>query len=275
MADNALGEYLRARRELLRPSDLGLVETGPPRRVIGLRREEVAILAGISTDYYLRLEQGRDVSPSEQVIAALARALRLGPASEEFLHRIVRPLPDRGYAGRHNPESADRISAFVAALTTPAFAHDRVLDVIVSNGPARAISPSFVPGVNLITAAFLDPDLRRLYENWEEMTGRLVSYLRAQAVTPPLDPRLPALVDGLAERSSRFAELWARQEVGASSSGVNQLNHPLAGRLKLNFERVCFAGTDHPVILIYHADPGSQSQVALTTLLASTNATPD
>ena len=98
------------------------------------------------------------------------------------------------------------------------------------------------------------------------MTQRLVSYLRAQAATPPFDERLPLLVGNLSGRSSRFAELWARQEVGAVSSGVNRLEHPSAGTLEVNFERLCFAGIDYPVIIFYHAEPGSQSETALARL---------
>jgi len=266
MADNALGDYLRARRESLRPADVGLAEDGRRRLVIGLRREEVAALAGISSEYYVRLEQGRERHPSEQVVVAIARALMLAPASEEFLHRLVRPLPDRGYEAQRTQEGADRLAAFIAALSTPALVHDRILDVIVANPLAGVLSPSFHAGVNLVEAAFLDPRLRALYVNWEEMTVRLVSYLRAQAAAPPLDPRLPELVAGLIDRSSRFAELWGRHDVGATASGVNMLSHPDVGPIELAFERLCFAGSDHPVIVVYHAEPGSASEAALARL---------
>ena len=267
MADNALGDYLRARRESLRPGDVGLKDDGRRRLVAGLRREEVASLSGISPDYYLRLEQGRERHPSGQVIAALSRALLLGPSSEEFLHRLVRPLPDRGHA-RDGSGDPGRLTAFVHGLTTPAYAHDRVLEVLVANRQATALSPSFAPGVNLLEAVFVDPGIRRIYRDWEEMTVRMVSYLRAQAATPPYDERLPALVADVSARSARFAELWARQEVGAVSTGRNRLDHPVAGPLEVNYERLCFAGTDHPVIIFYHADRGSPSEAALDRLLA-------
>jgi transcriptional regulator with XRE-family HTH domain len=272
MADNALGEYLRARRESLLPPDVGLPEDGRRRRVAGLRREEVAALAGISSEYYLRLEQGRERHPSVQVIASISRALRLSGASEEFLHRLVRPLPDRGYEARQSSAGPERLAAFFGALSVPAFAHDRVLEVIAANPMAQALSPSFRPGVNLVSEAFLDPDLRRLYRNWDDMTARLVSYLRAQAAVPPYDPRLPTLVEGLAERSSRFTELWSRHDAGAGSSGVNQLDHPIAGAIELNFERLTLAGTDHPVVVVYHAEAGSASERALERLQAIASA---
>ena len=209
-----------------------------------------------------------------QVIASISRALRLSSASEEFLHRLVRPFPDRGYEAKQSSAGPERLSAFFRALSVPAFAHDRVLEVIAANPLAEALSPSFRPGVNLVSAAFLDPDLRRLYVNWDDMTARLVSYLRAQAAVPPNDPGLPALVEGLTERSSRFAELWSRQDVGAGSSGVNQLDHPIVGAMELNFERLTLAGTDHPVVVVYHAEAGSASERALGRLQAIVSAGP-
>ncbi len=272
MESNALGEYLRARRESLRPEDVGIPDDGRRRRVEGLRREEVALLAGISSEYYLRLEQGRERHPSEQVLSAIAKALRLAPAAEEFMHRLVRPPPDRGYAARGNSLAPDQLKAFISAISCPAFAHDRVLDVLVANPLAQALSPAFRPGVNLMRAAFLDPGVAELYRNWEEMTVRLVSYLRAQAAAPPHDERLDGLVEELTAQSEWFTQLWARREVGADSSGVNLLNHPLVGELELNFERLCFAGTDHPVILIYHATPGSPSELALQLIADSVSA---
>jgi transcriptional regulator with XRE-family HTH domain len=274
MTSNDLGEYLRARRESLRPADVGLADDGRRRRVEGLRREGVALLAGISSEYYLRLEQGRERHPSAQVLSAIARALRLAPPAEEFMQRLVHPLPDRGHATGSSPLALNRLDAFISAVSLPAFAHDRVLEVLVANPRAEALSPSFRAGVNLMQASFLDPQLRSLYRNWEDMTSRLVAYLRAQAATPPHDERLDGLVDELSYRSERFAYLWARHEVGAVSSGVNLLSHPIVGELEVNFERLCFAGTDHPVVLIYHATPGTPSEDALQRLASRALSTP-
>ena len=268
MTDNELGDYLRARRESLTPADLGMPDDGRRRRVPGLRREEVAALAGISSEYYLRLEQGRERHPSEQVLAGIARALRLGASSEEFLYRIVRPLPDRGHEARQPSGDPGRLGAFVESLAEPAFLHDRVLEIIAANRQAAAISPAFRVGVNIIEAVFFDSELRRLYREPEEATARMISYLRAQAATAPLDPRLPALVADLTARSPRFSELWARHDVEATSTGVNHLDHPVMGRVSLQFERLCVAGTDHPVVVIYHAEPGSEDARRLEALLA-------
>lgn len=272
-ADNALGDYLRARRGLLMPADVGLPEGSRQRRVVGLRREEVAFLAGISPEYYLRLEQGRERHPSDQVLASIASALRLGTSSQEFLQRMVRPLPERGHDTSTAAELSARVYDFVMSMRAPAFAHDRVLEVLVANPAARELSPSFVPGVNLIRAAFFDPALLLLYRNWDDMTSRLVSYLRAQAATPPLDSRLEELVTEL-RTHERFTRLWARHDVGTAPSGVNSLNHPVLGDLELHYERLTYAGTDHPVIVTYYAPAGSASASALARLGTEGSAIP-
>lgn len=265
-AENPLGEYLRARRDSLTPEDVGLVVDHRRRRVAGLRREEVAALAGISSDYYLRLEQGRERHPSEQVLHALARALGMSPSAEEHLQRLVRPLPERGLDTGSGPWARRRLAAFVDALAEPAFVHDRILDVVVSNAGARLLSAVFRPGVNVVRAAFGDAGLRGLYRDADEMATRMVSYLRAQAATPPNDPRLPAFVARMSAEFPAFARLWALSDFGAPSSGVNRLRHPVVGDLELNYERLCFAGTDYPVLIVYHPEPGSVG--ALARLLA-------
>jgi transcriptional regulator with XRE-family HTH domain len=247
----------------MRPSDVGIEDDGRRRRVAGLRREEVARLAGISAEYYLRIEQGREVHPSETVLSALARALVLGPSGEEFLQRLVRPVPERSHDSRRMPSAEERLAQFIQQAPQPAFAHDRVLEVIVANDFARALSPAFSPGVNLMRAVLLDDELASLYRNRDDAMTRLASYLRAQAAIPPHDPRLAELVDELSEASPRFASLWARGDLGAPSSGLNSLRHPLVGELEVRYERLCFAGTDYPVIVMYHAEPGSASERAL------------
>jgi transcriptional regulator with XRE-family HTH domain len=262
-ADNQIGELLRVRRESLQPVDVGLSVGGRARRVRGLRREEVAMLAGISTEYYLRLEQGRERRPSAQVVSAIARALRLDKPSEDFFRLLVGLSPDHS----ERPSTATNdLSGFLNALTTPAFAHDRVLEVIAANPLAGMLSPSFSVGVNLVRDAFLDPALAALYLNRDEMRRRLVAYLRAQAATPPVDARLPNLVDEMTRASAEFSALWSRLDVGPASTGVNRLQHPAVGYLEVSFERLCFAGSDDPVIIIYHVTPGSASAVALDAL---------
>ena len=262
--ENPLGEYLRAKRESAVPEDVG-IRVGARRRVAGLRREEVALLAGISAEYYIRLEQGRERHPSAQVLTGIASALGLDRPSEDFLRGLAGHAP----AAERPRTATDDLAGFLESMTsTPAAAHDRVLDVTASNALARAVAPGFVPGVNLLRAAFLSPAFADLYVEADELAARLVSYLRAGAGTPPPDPRLAPLVEELSARSPEFAALWARHDVRPASTGTNRLRHPVHGVLTLHFERLCFAGSDDPVIVIYHADPGSDTERALARLAA-------
>ncbi|TDS75027.1 helix-turn-helix protein [Amnibacterium kyonggiense] len=262
MSAGELGSYLRARREAVPPESVG-VATGARRRVAGLRREEVALLAGISAEYYVRLEQGRERNPSPQVVAGLVRALALDRPAEDFLRALAGQPP----SPRRSATTDPGLVAFLDALsTTPAMAHDRVLTVVASNRLARGLTPAFTPGVNLLRAALFDPGLRSLYQGAEEAIGRLVSYLRAQAAVPPPDPRLADLVAELSAASPLFALLWARQEVVPAANGVNLLLHERYGALELRFERLTPAGSDDPVVVVYHAAPGSATERALEAL---------
>jgi transcriptional regulator with XRE-family HTH domain len=192
---NALGEFLRARREQVRPQDAGLEGTGH-RRTPGLRREEVAVLAGISTDYYLRLEQGRDRTPSVQVAEAIGRALRLDPDEAAYLHALARPSLKRLPRQRAEkvPPGTLRL---LTALPMPAFVQDRYLNVLAANPMARALSPNMRPGVNRLLAAFLDPAEKDLHEDWEQSTAAAVGQLRAAMGTETDDPRMTSLVGEL------------------------------------------------------------------------------
>ena len=167
---NALGDYLRARREQLRPEDVGLVG-GSRRRVSGLRREELALLAGISAEYYLRLEQGRDKNPSAQVLDALARALRLDIKATEYLHQIASPSPTRqDYAAVE--VVPDGTQELIDQFAMPAIVASRYLDVLVANAAAQALSPGFAPGTNFLRWRLLEPAARTFYVDWDEATRR-------------------------------------------------------------------------------------------------------
>lgn len=270
---NALGDYLRARRDLVRPEDVGLIPGGR-RRVPGLRREELAMLAGISSDYYLRLEQGRDQHPSDQVIDALAGALRLDAAATAHLHDLARPRSRR----RARPR-AERVPAGVAQLIEqfpmPAFVTGKYLDVLAANPLARALSPSFTPGRNVLRQILLDPGDRALHLDWERATAGVVGGLRATAGTDPEDPHLTALVDELSIRSDRFRTLWARADVGHRQDGTNHMRHPQVGELRLRHEKFDVAGTDGQQLVVFHAEPGTDSAQALALLgsIAATDRT--
>jgi transcriptional regulator with XRE-family HTH domain len=261
---NALGEFLRARREQLHPQDVGLAGAGH-RRTPGLRREEVAMLAGISTDYYLRLEQGRDRTPSVQVVEAISRVLRLDPDEAAFLHTLARPRPERAPRPRAEkvPPGTLRL---LASLPMPAFVQDRYLNVLAANSMAQVLSPNMRPGVNRLLAAFLDPAEKDLHEDWEQSTAAAVGQLRAAMGTETDDPRMAALVGELSMKSDRFRRLWARQDVVRGAGGPARMHHPEVGDLELHREKLIVAGTDGQVLVIYHATPDTASAQALALL---------
>ncbi len=261
---NTLGEFLRARREQLRPENVGLEGTGH-RRTPGLRREEVAMLAGISTDYYLRLEQGRDRTPSVQVTEAISRVLRLDPDEAAYLHTLARPRPKR--APRQRPEKVTPGTLrLLTALPMPAFVQDRYLNVLAANPMAQALSPNMRPGVNRLLAAFLDPAEKDLHEDWEQSTAAAVGQLRATMGAETSDSRMASLVGELSMKSDRFRRLWATQDVVRRAGGPVRLRHPEVGDLELHREKLIVAGTEGQLLVIFHADPDTASAEALTLL---------
>lgn len=266
---NALGRYLRARRELVQPDD---ARDTANRRVPGLRREEVAFLAGISSDYYNRLEQGRDRNPSEQVLRSIARALRLDEEATAYLLQIATRKSPRRRRPRRPEKAGDGIRTLIDSWPlTPAYVHGKYMDVLAANSLAIALSPFNAPGHNGILAAFLEPEMRELHEDWEDMTARVVPYLRSVAGADVEDPRLVEIVGELSLRSERFRALWARQDVKHKTTGVSLLRHPQAGPLELHYEKLLLPGTDGQTLITYHAQPGSATEERLR-LLASMNA---
>jgi transcriptional regulator with XRE-family HTH domain len=265
---NALGSYLRARREQARPEAAGVPDEGS-RRVPGLRREEVAFLAGVSSDYYVRLEQGRDRHPSDQVLLAIARALQLDDDATAYLLQLARPGTQRR-KGARKPEKvrAGIITLIEGWPLTPAYVHGKYMDILAANRLAVALCPLFAPGRNAILDAFTEPEMRELHQDWEGMTARNVPYLRSVAGPDVDDPRLVALVGELSLCSERFRALWARQDVKYKTTGTSLLRHPQAGPLELRYEKLLIPGTDMQTLVTYHADPGSESEERLR-LLAS------
>jgi transcriptional regulator with XRE-family HTH domain len=266
-----LGEYLRARRALVRPEDVGLPAAGR-RRVPGLRREELATLAGISSDYYLRLEQGRDLHPSLQVIDAVARALQLDEDATAHLRGLVQPEAVSG-RGQAEQAPASIVQLIASWRETPAFVHDRHLDILTANALASALSPVFSPGVNLVRATFLDPEVRRLVGDWDN-AHIAVARLRALAGPDIDDPRLVELVGELSVRSDRFRRLWARHDIRAAAVPVRTFNHPLVGSIELRAEWLAITGADGQLLVVYHAVPGSRSEQALIRLAGMTAGEP-
>jgi transcriptional regulator with XRE-family HTH domain len=260
---NALGDYLRARRGQVRPEDVGLI-AGPRRRVRGLRREELATLAGISAEYYLRLEQGRDKNPSAQILEALARALQLDIKGTEYLHQLATP------AGSHREPSdletaADGADELIDQFSMPAIVASSCLDVLAANPVARALSPGFTPGVNFLRWRLLEPAARDFFVDWDDVTDVAVSGLREAAGTDPDDPRLRALVDELSGDSARFRELWGRADVGYRTTLIH-MRHPGVGDLYLRSSRFNIPHSGGQHMLTYRAEPGSASAAALEAL---------
>jgi transcriptional regulator with XRE-family HTH domain len=254
---------LRARRELVSPKDAG-IEAGRLRRVPGLRREEVATLAGISADYYLRLEQGRDRNPSVQVLNALARVLQLTDTAAAHLIKLAGHLPRPAVAASPVPDSI--LGLIESWPATPAYVQTRFVDVLAVNPLAEALSPNYRVGTNLLRTLFLDPAERRLRRDWETLTEEAVAVLRANAGTDLADPRLVELVDDLSTKSERFRLLWSRHDVQPKLSHISHLRHPLVGDLDLVSDKLVIADTDGLMLVIFHAAPGSRNVELLDSL---------
>ena len=223
---NALGDYLRARRELVTPEQAG-VPVLSVRRVPGLRREEVAMLAGISADYYLRLEQGRDRNPSAQVLESLARVLQLDADATGYLLGLGADKPRRPRRRPRREIVPPGIAKLVATIGLPAFVEGRYFDVLAANALAMALSPRLAPGGNRLRDVFLDPAERSLYPNWDRATGNLVAGFRQSVGTDTDDPRFIELVGELSLASPRFRQLWARHDV--LGRGRSRDSQPPAG----------------------------------------------
>lgn len=263
---NLLGEYLRARRELVTPDQAGIPVLGT-RRVPGLRREEVAMLAGISAEYYLRLEQGRDRHPSVQVLRSIARVLRL--EDDAYLLSLAAERPRRPRrAGRREtvPASTQRL---VAALPFPAFVEGRYLDVLAANAFAAAVSPRLVVGRNRLRDVFLDPAERALFPNTEAAGAALVAGFRQSVGSDVDDPRCIELVGELSMASADFRRLWARHDVGPRQGASFVLHHPEVGDLRLDREKLEVSGSPGLMLVIHHAEAGTDSADRLALLLSN------
>jgi transcriptional regulator with XRE-family HTH domain len=269
---NALGEYLRARRELVDPADAGLRVLGV-RRTPGLRREEVATLAGISADNYLRLEQGRDRNPSPQVLEALARVFGLDATATQYLLSLSAARPATPRRPRREVVPAG-IRQLLGALELPAFVENRMFDVLAANRLATALSPCIRPGCNRLRSVFLDPGERDLYPDWEQATGGLVASFRASLGADAGDPRIAQLVGELSLASEQFRRLWARHDVKALAGAPARIRHPQVGMLELRREKLPIGESGGQLLVIYHAEPGSDSARSLARLgsLAATGA---
>src|SRR6266702_2271523 len=264
---NSLGEYLRARRELVTPEDVGLPQFGI-RRVPGLRREEVAMLAGISADYYLRLEQGRDRNPWVQVLESIARVLQLDDAGTAYLISLGADKPRRTRRRPRKEIVPPGIGKLIDTLGLPAFVEGLYFDVLAVNRLATALSPRLTVGRNRLRDVFLDPAEQALFPHWERATANLVAGFRESVGTDTDDPRFIELVGELSLSSDCFRRLWARADVQAREGMPTRMNHPQVGDLTLSREKLAVGGAEGQLLVVYHAQPGTSSAEKLA-LLAS------
>ncbi|MEU2022070.1 helix-turn-helix transcriptional regulator [Streptomyces sp. NPDC016469] len=268
--DGELGDFLRSRRARITPEDVGLNSYGR-RRVPGLRREEVAQLAGVSVDYYVRLEQGRGPSVSDAVLDAIARVLRLDETEHAYLRTVARPKSRKAA----NP-SGRRLRPGLRLLLdlfdrAPAFVLGRRMDVLAWNALGDALSGfSRMPAAerNMPRQAFLDPGARELYPDWPAVAAETVAYLRLDAGLHPDDKELAALVGELSLRSEDFRRLWADHQVKAKTYGVKRMAHPVVGALTLPYETLAVPGEPDLSLVVYTPEPGSETAERIA-LLAS------
>jgi transcriptional regulator with XRE-family HTH domain len=261
---NTLGEYLRARRELVNPADAGLPVTGV-RRTPGLRREEVATLAGISSDYYLRLEQGRDRNPSPQVLDALAGVLGLDPTAREYLLGLAAARPGAARRPRREVVPAG-IRQLLDVIGLPAFVESRIFDVLAANRLATALLPTIRPGENRMRSVFLDEGERATLPDWDKAIGGMVAAFRASLGTDTADPRIAQLVGELSLASEPFRRLWARHDVKPLAGEPARILHPQVGLLELRREKLSVGDSGGQLLVLYHAEPGSDSARSLALL---------
>ncbi|HEX7304520.1 helix-turn-helix transcriptional regulator [Lentzea sp.] len=266
-----LGEFLRARRAQRSPDDASVLRSGR-RKVSGLRREEVAVLAGVNVDYYTRLEQGRETHPSRQVLDALCRALDLGPDAREHLHRLAGTTPDDTPAPASGTVSPELRQLMDGYPHTPAFVLNRILDVLATNTLADALFSPFQAVDNLARMTFLDPAGRRFYTRWDWTAQATVANLRIAAGIDPHDSALRHLVAELSEGSAHFRDLWDTHQVRGKTHEPKHLEHPDVGPLVLTYQAFDVRSAPGQQLIIYHAEPGSPGAHALS-LLSSLHAT--
>ncbi|MEV6379577.1 helix-turn-helix transcriptional regulator [Streptomyces sp. NPDC051773] len=266
-------EFLRTRRARITPERAGLAPHGGPRRVPGLRREEVAQLAGVSVDYYIRLERGRTQGVSEAVLTAVARALCLDETERAHLFDLAQPTATTR-ARRKRPLAPQRVHPVLHrtldSLAVPAIVQGRRTDVLAANKLARALYTDFEARPhrerNFARFVFLDEAARALYADWERVAGDCLAMLRLYAGRHPDDPRLTELIGELSLHSDTFRRMWADHDVQAHTTGTKRLHHPIVGDLTLDYLVLAVEGDPEQTLTVYTTEPASPSAEALALL---------
>jgi len=274
-------EFLTSRRARITPEQTGLPWYGDNRRVPGLRREEVALLAGVSVDYYTRLERGNFAGVSDTVLEALARALQLSDVEHAHLFDLARaahtstPRRRRRVQQRIRPSVQHMLDAMTGV---PAFVRNGRLDILAANRLGGAFYSQHFDSpyqpVNSARFAFLDPRAPSFYVDWESVAKDVVAVLHAEAGRDPYDRDLSDLVGELSTRSETFCALWAAHNVRKHDTGVKGVHHPLVGDVTFTYESMELVADPGLTMFVYTAEPGSRSEEALS-LLASWTATLD
>jgi transcriptional regulator with XRE-family HTH domain len=277
-----LGDFLQTRRSQLRPEDVGVPTYGEQRRVPGLRREELARLAGVSVSYYTRLEQGHSPSASPEVLDALATALLLDEAERQYLHTLARPAKQVRRARRPAPERVPEATGQLldALADLPALVLGRRTDVLAWNRLGHALFAGHLDfdavdqaarRPNMARLVFLDPHTRELYADWPSKAKAVVGNLRLMVGQHPDDAALHELVGQLSARSTDFASMWADHRVKACATAVYEMRHPLVGSLVVT-QQTLTNGLG-PSIVVATAPPDSSSHITLTLLDQATAST--
>ncbi len=274
-------EFLATRRAKITPEQAGMPRYGGgTRRVPGLRREEVAMLAGVSTDYYTRLEKGNISGVSEDVLNAVSRALQLDEAERAHLLDLARAArPSRASQRRAKPQVRPSVRRVLESMSaTPAFVRNGRLDVLAINALGRALyAPVFDDPqrpANLARFNFLDPRAAGFYPDWDDAANTTVALLRTEAGRDPYDKALSDLVGELATRSEEFRTRWAAHDVRLHRTGIKHFRHPVVGALDLDFDAMDLPADPGLTLTAYSAERGSPSEDALK-MLASWAATTD
>jgi transcriptional regulator with XRE-family HTH domain len=280
-AKSEISEFLTSRRARITPEEAGLTWYGDNRRVPGLRREEVALLAGVSVDYYTRLERGNVAGVSETVLEGLVRALQLDDVERAHLFALARAAhtsaPSRRRRRRVQQRIRPSVQHMLDAMTgVPAFVRNDRLDILASNHLGRALYSQHFDSpcqpVNSARFVFLDPRATSFYVEWERVANDVVAVLRAEAGRDPYDRDLSDLVGELSTQSETFRTLWAAHNVRKHDTGVKRFHHPVVGDLSVTYEAMELAADPGLTLFVYTAEPGSKSEEALN-LLASWTAT--